>query len=136
MIRFSYSFPTVSLMAVCSFLRMLDESDKQLDELFVKFSLNQPKHFILTETIFNRNSTAAIVINACGEATIMLNNLRNDANNNIDCTTLAVCLWTRLFKHVNQAKNTEHINLILDNVSQLLMIENNVSKSVIAKQTK
>lgn len=123
-----YSFPNVSLMAVCTFLRMLDESDKQLDELFAKFSLIQPAHLILTETIFSINSTAALVINACGEATVMLNNLRNDANNNIDCTTLAVCLWTRLFKHVNQAKNPEHINLILDNILQLMKISPNVSK--------
>lgn len=114
-------------MAVCSLLRMLDESDKQIDELFTKYSLIQPSHLILTDTIFSIEVTAALVINACAEATIMLNNLKKEANNNIDCQTLAVCLWTRLFKHVNRAKKTEHINLILDNVLQLMNICQNVS---------
>lgn len=125
-----YSFPDVSLMAVATFLRVFDESDKQIDELFAKFSLIQPKFAILTETIFSIQTTSAFIINACGEATIMLNRLQNDVNNryyNIDCITLAVCLWTRLFKHVNKAKKIEHINLILDNVSQLLKINSLVS---------
>lgn len=114
-------------MAIATLLRVFDESDKQIDELFTKFSLNHPKFAILTETIFGIKSTSANIINACGEATIMLNRLRNNANNNIDCITLAVCLWTRLFKHVNKAKKTEHINLILDNVSRLLKIHALVS---------
>lgn len=116
-------------MAVATFLRILDESDKQIDELFAKFSLAQPSFTILTETIFNIQTTAALVINACGEATLMLNRLRNDANNNIDCITLSVCLWTRLFKQqINKARKIEHINLILDIVSQLLQINQLVSK--------
>ncbi|XP_055318970.1 telomere-associated protein RIF1 [Sitodiplosis mosellana] len=116
------SFSDVSLMAIATLLRIFDESDKQIDELFAKFSLDHPKFAILTETIFNIESTSAFIINACGEATMMLNRLRNNANNNIDCITLAVCLWTRLFKHVNKVKNAEHINRILDNVSQLLKL--------------
>lgn len=115
-------------MAVATFLRILDESDKQIDELFAKFSLIHPSHQVLTETIFSIHSTAAILINACGEATIMLNRLRNDANNNYDSITLAVCMWTRLFKHVNRAKKVEHINLILDNILQLMKINSLVSK--------
>lgn len=121
------SFPDVSLMAISTILRIFDESDQQIDELFTKFSLEHPKFAILTENIFNIESTSAFIINACGEATMMLNRLRNNGTNNIDCITLAVCLWTRLFKHVNKVKNTKHINLILDNVSQLLQLNSIVS---------
>ncbi|XP_031630686.1 telomere-associated protein RIF1 [Contarinia nasturtii] len=116
------SFPDVSLMAIVTFIRVLGGSDKQIDELFTKFSLNQPSFVILNETIFSIQSTATYLINACGEATLMLNRLKNNANNNIDCITLAVCLWSRMFKYINQAKKIEHINLILDNVSQLLRL--------------
>lgn len=123
-----YSFPDVSLMAITTFLRILDVAEKQLDELFAKFSLAQPSFTILTETIFSIRSSALIVINACGEATLMLNRLENDSSHNIDRITLSVCLWTRLFKHVNKAKNIEHINLILDNVLQLLQINSLVSQ--------
>lgn len=115
-------------MAVATFLRLLDESNTQIDELFEKFSLVQPSFTILTESIFSIQASATIIINACGEATLMLNRLRNDLNKNIDCTTLSVCLWTRLFKHVNRAKSIEHINLVLDNVSQLLQINQLVSE--------
>lgn len=116
-------------MAVAAFLRLLDESDKQIDELFAKFSLAQPSFTILTGTIFSIQTTAELVINAAGEATLMLNRLRNDANNNIDCITLSVCLWTRLFKQqINKARKIEHINLILDIVSQLLQINQLVSE--------
>lgn len=121
-------FPDVSLTAVCAFLQMLDKSDKQIEELCTKFQLTQSSHVIVTESIFQIRSTSAIVINACGEATIMLNNISNEANNNIDCTTLAVCLWTRLFKHVNKAKKVEHIELILDNVMQLKNLKSTVSE--------
>lgn len=116
-------------MAVATFLRILDESDIEIDDLFTKFSLIHPSHQVLTETIFAIGSTAAIIINACGEATIMLNRLGNDDNNNYDSSTLAVCMWTRLFKHVNQAKKIEHINLILDNILQLMKINTLVSKT-------
>lgn len=117
-------------MSIATLLRIFDESDKQIDELFAKFSLNHPKFAILTETIFNIESTSEFIINACGEATMMLNRLQNTANNNMDCTTLAVCLWTRLFKHVNKAKKIQHISLILDNVSQLLTIHTLVSDRI------
>lgn len=116
-------------MAICAFIRMLDDSDNQIDELFARFALNQPTHLIASETIFHISSTSALIINACGEATIMLNNLANDSNNNIDCMTLAVVLWTRLFKHINQAKEIAHINLILDNVLQMMKIVSVVSDS-------
>lgn len=115
-------------MAICTLIRMLDDPDKQIDELFAKFALNHPTHLITSETIFRISSTSALIINACGEATIMLNNLANDSNNNIDCTTLAVVLWTRLFKHINQAKDIAHINLVLDNVLQMMKIVSIVSK--------
>lgn len=114
-------------MAICAFIRMLDVSDKQIDELFARFMLKQPSHLIASESIFRISSTSALIINACGEATIMLNNLANDSNSNIDCTTLAVVLWTRLFKHINQAKETAHINLILDNILQMMKIVSTVS---------
>lgn len=87
--------------------------------MFAKFSLIHPSHAILSETIFRIQSTAALVINACGEATVMMYNLRNDVNNTNDCITLAVCMWTRLFRHINRAKNVEHINLVLENITQL-----------------
>lgn len=109
-------------MAIATFIRILDESDKQIDELFAKFSLNHPSFAVLNETIFSIQSTATYLINACGEATLMLNRLKNGANHNIDCITLAVCLWSRMFKHINKAKKIEHINLILENVSQLLRL--------------
>lgn len=114
-------------MAICAFIRMLDVSDKQIDELFARFMLKQPSHLIASESIFRISSTSALIINACGEATIMLNNLANDSNITIDCTTLAVVLWTRLFKHINQAKETAHINLILDNILQMMKIVSTVS---------
>lgn len=122
------SFSDVSLMAFATLLRILGESDKQIDELLAKFSLNHPTFTILTETIFSIESTAAIVINACGEATVMLNRLRNNLNNNINCITLANCMWSRLFEHINKAKQFVHINLILDNVTQLLNINLLVSE--------
>lgn len=125
---FFFSFPNVSLMAVCSFIRMFDSSDKQIDELFTKFMLKQPTHLIVTESIFRIHSTSALIINTCGEATIMLNNLSNDSNITTDCKALAVALWTRLFKHINQTKEATHINLILDNVLQMMKIASTVSR--------
>lgn len=114
-------------MAICAFIRMLDSSDNQIDELFARFMLKQPTHLIVSESIFGISSTSALTINACGEITIMLNNLENDSNITTDCTTLAVVLWTRLFKHINQAKQTAHIELILDNVLQMMKIVSTVS---------
>lgn len=126
----SFSFPNVSLMAICTFIRMLEHSsDEQIDELFKKFLLKKPTHLVVSDSIFRINSTSALIINACGEATIMLNNLANDSNITADCTTLAVVLWTRLFKHINQAKETAHINLVLDNVLQMMKIVSTVSNS-------
>lgn len=118
-------------MAICTFIRMLECMDKQLEELFTKFMLKQPNHLVVSESIFRINSTSALIINACGEATIMLNNLTRDSNITTDCTTLAVVLWTQLFKHINQAKQTTHINLILNNVLQMMKIVTAVSNLMI-----
>lgn len=117
-------------MAITALIRALGDSDKQIDEIFAKYSMNHPSHTILTETIFSRTSTALILINACGEATVMLNNLCNDANNNIDCTELSILLWSTLFKYINQAANPKHLYLILDIVQQLIDLNEQVSSTL------
>lgn len=114
-------------MAITTLIRILDKDDRQIDDLFTRFSLLHPSHDILNEDIMASDTTAAMVINACGEATIMLNKMKNSANNNIECTTLAVAIWSRLFKHVNRARKTKHISLIMENVTQLMGIHLKVS---------
>lgn len=58
------------MMAILAFIRVLGNSGPQVDE---KYSLSEPTQPILTEKIFNRISTASIIINVCGHlATFLL----------------------------------------------------------------
>lgn len=109
------------MMAIVAFIRLLGDGGPQIDDLFAKYSLAKPTHPILNENIFSQ-STATIVINACGEATFMLNNLCSHTNNNIDCVSIVRLLWANLFKHVNAVANVQHIDLVLDNIQHLLNI--------------
>lgn len=115
-------------MVVAALIRIMGDSDKQIDEIFERNGLEQPSHCILSPAIFN-GSTAFIVINACGEATIMLNKLYDDGNNNIDYSQLAISIWSRLFNHVNQAANIQHISSIIQISRQLAKLNSHVSRS-------
>lgn len=107
------------MMAILAFIRVLGNSGPQVDE---KYSLSEPTQPILTEKIFNRISTASIIINVCGRATFLLCNLCSHADNNIDVISTLKVMWTNLFKHVKKATNIQHANLILQNVQLLLLV--------------
>lgn len=106
-------------MAIVTFVRMLGAADAQTDEVFQKFSLDNIDRVIVTADIF-KNNVVNLIVNACGEATLMLTNLSDDSNNNIDCISLCKRLWLNLLEHINKAENMEHVNLIWTNVKQLL----------------
>lgn len=78
-----------------------------------------PKHQILTETIFSEYDTAAFVINACGEATTMLNKLSHNKEEYENCIHLLNLLWSTLFVHINQAKKIQYVQLIFNNLLQM-----------------
>lgn len=108
-------------------ISVIGKKDPIITKKFQALSLNEPSHKILTETIFDKDDTAAIVINACGEATIMLNSVFNEPNDTDDCVLSMKLLWSGLFEHVNQAKKIHHINLIFDNLQQMQKIVSTVS---------
>lgn len=124
------SFPDVCSMAVAALIRIMGDDDEQTNKIFKKYGLEQPTHTILSASIFS-TSTALIVINACGEASIMLEKLYDDINNNIDCMQLAASIWSRLFKHVNHAANFQHVRSIVQITRQLAKFSTRVSEVTI-----
>lgn len=113
-------------MAVAALIRIMGDGDEQANKIFEKYGLEQPSHTILSASIFS-TSTALIVINACGEASIMLDKLYDNVNNNIDCMQLAVSIWSRLFNHVNDAANFQHVRSIIQIGRQLAKFNARVS---------
>lgn len=113
-------FPDVSLMAIATFVRILGDPSPQTSEIFKKYALDQMDRTICTEKQF-QHPLAQLIINACGEATFMLTNLGDDSNNNVNCCSLASQLWRNLLVHVNRVQSHEHMILMLDNISQLLV---------------
>lgn len=113
-------FPDVSLMAIATFIRILGEPSDQTTEIFLKYALDQIDRTICTEKQF-QNPLARLIINACGEATYMLTNLGDDSNNNVDCSALAKQLWQNLLTHLTPTNYYEHMNLMLANLTQLLV---------------
>lgn len=69
--------------------------------------------------MFSEYDTAALVINACGEATTMLNKLSQNKDEYEHCIHMLNLLWSALFTHINQAKKIQYIQLIFNNLLQM-----------------
>lgn len=105
---------------------MLGCNDQLIIDLFKENNLIEPTYEIPTKALF-LHEIGSLIINGCGEATIMLNTLLNETNDVDDCNKLLKMLWKSLFIHINLAKNVEHINLIFYNLNQMQKIVKTVS---------
>lgn len=108
-------------MAIATFSQILNISSPKIDDIMKKYALSNIERKIITEETF-KGHMANLLINACGEATMMLSKLNSDVNSNADCILLSTQIWKSLLAFINTAANIEHILLILENISQLLKI--------------
>lgn len=107
------------MIAVNSLVCLLGSSDPIIKKTLKANAINRPRHQILTEKIFNEHDTAAIVINACGEATTMLNTLSHNEDEYENCVHSLNLLWPALFVHINKVQKIQYVQLIFNNMLQM-----------------
>lgn len=109
-------------MAAGALACLLGKPAPPIRAILKQYLMVELDHPVVNEEIF-RGANVNLIINACGEATLVICNSK-EPHYKRQCVTVANCLWTSLIHWVNQTKDAESITFILENVRQMLSIQN------------
>lgn len=115
---FFISYQLVMSMAIVALISLLGEPGRIVESLRLSTNMEimEQAH---SPRILLFKKKGEMLINSCGEATLLIS--RAQSITNADKPKITACLWSNLLKHVHAVQSSECFELVLDNISALIV---------------